>query len=435
MASTINQDSGRAPVELSVLMRWAILFLLAAGVLIAFVDRTSISSALAEPAFVKYFGMSDVDRGSLNAAFFWSYGLVQIPMGWVVDRYGVKWPYTVCFLLWCAATAITGLTNTFVALLLMRFIVGAAEAIVIPASYRWIRNNFHESQSGTAVGIFAMGNKFGPAIGAPVAAWLIVNYDWRTMFLLTGAAGVVWLIPWLFMVKSDWPSGEDMATTKRKASSVTIGSILASPLIWGAMIVNFCYGYFTFYCMTWMPSYLVEQRGLSLSQSGLYTFFSFAGIAIVAVIAGWAADRLIARGGDAVIVRKSFVIAGFIGACTVMLGAYASSLSMALFWNVFSLSCLGLATANNLALCRLTLIPKPAVGLATGVQQVATSLAGGVAASLSGWLLHVTGSYDAPMMAILFFLVVGAVSTWILLRRKWAPKIPDELLPNATTAL
>ena len=75
--------------------------------------------------------------------------------------------------------------------------------------------------------------------------------------------------------------------------------------------------------MTWMPSYLVEQRGLSLQSSGLYTFFSFAGIAIVAVIGGWAADKLIARGGDPVLVRKTFVVAGFAGACTVLLGAYA----------------------------------------------------------------------------------------------------------------
>ncbi|MFD2136687.1 hypothetical protein ACFSLT_19045 [Novosphingobium resinovorum] len=69
----------------------------------------------------------------------------------------------------------------------------------------------------------------------------------------------------------------------------------------------------------------MEQRGLSLERSGLFTFFSFAGIAIVAVIAGWIADRLIARGGDPVFVRKAFVIAGFVGACTVLLGAHADS--------------------------------------------------------------------------------------------------------------
>src|SRR5947209_8790609 len=74
---------------------WGVLALLAVGVLIAFVDRTSVSSALAVPAFNRHFGLSNVDRGWVGAAFFWSYGLIQIPMGWIVDRYGVKVPYAI----------------------------------------------------------------------------------------------------------------------------------------------------------------------------------------------------------------------------------------------------------------------------------------------------------------------------------------------------
>ncbi|MEM5341171.1 MFS transporter [Paraburkholderia azotifigens] len=163
----------------------------------------------------------------------------------------------------------------------------------------------------------------------------------------------------------------------------SLSNLLSSPVVRGGLIINFCYSYFAFYCMTWMPAYLVEQRGLSLRQSGLYAFFSFAGIAVVAALAGLAADRLIARGHDAVVVRKSFIVAGFMGGTTVLLGAYTRSPQMALFWSVVSLSLLGLVTANNLALVKLTLNPKQAVGLNTGLQHLATSLAGGVSASLS----------------------------------------------------
>lgn len=405
--------------------RWAVLALLALGVLISFVDRTSISSTLADASFVQHFALTDVDRGWINAAFFWSYGVFQVPMGWMADRYGVKWPYAISFALWCIATALMGAVTALASLVVMRLIIGMAEAIVIPASYRWIRHNFDESQNGLAVGILAMGNKFGPAIGAPVAAWFIVNYSWKMMFIATGLVGLLWLVPWLLMVRNDMPSKVELTQANRSARTVTFGSILSSPVVWGGMVTNFCYGYFTFYSMTWMPSYLVEQRGLSITRSGLFTFFSFAGIAIVAAIAGWAADRIIARGHNPITVRKVFTIAGFVGGCTVLFGAYAPTLNTALFWNVFSLSLLGFVTANNLVLSRLTLIPKQAIGLVTGVQQLATSLAGGVAASLSGWLLHVSGSYDLPMMVILGFLVVGALATAILYRPEWAPKVTE----------
>jgi MFS transporter, ACS family, D-galactonate transporter len=408
---------------------WAILVLLALGLLISFVDRTSLSAALADQHFVREFALTSVERGWLNSAVFWSYGLVQMPMGWLVDRYGVKWPYAICFVLWCIAAAATGMVTTLAALIVMRLLIGVAESVVVPATYRYLADNFAETQKGTALGIFSIGGKMGPALGAPIAAWIIVNHSWQLMFIATGLIGLIWLLPWLAMVRNDFPSRAELAMAKRRASSVPLKNLLVSPVVWGGLVNNFCYSYFAFYCMTWMPAYLVEQRGLSLEKSGLYTFFSFAGIAIVAALAGWGADRIIARGHDAVIVRKCFIVAGFIGGTTVLLGAYAPSLQMALFWNVLSLSLLGLVTANTLALCKLTLIPKQAVGLNTGLQQVAASLAGGVSASLSGWLLHIGGSYEWPMMAIFAFLLIGATSTLVLLQWKWVPKV------NATNDL
>lgn len=413
--------------------RWGVLVLLALGLLISFMDRTSLSAALADRHFVREFALTNVERGWLNSTVFWSYGLVQMPMGWLVDRYGVKRPYAICFSLWCLAAAATGAVTTLEALILVRLIIGAAEAVVIPATYRYLADHFEETRKGTALGIFSIGGKMGPALGAPIAAWMITAGSWKLMFVATGLAGLLWLAPWLRMVGNDHPSGDELAAARRRAASVPLGSLLASPVVWGGLITNFCYSYFAFYCMTWMPAYLVEQRGLSLEQSGLYTFVSFAGIAIVAALAGWASDRIIARGADAVLVRKLFVIAGFVGGTTVLLGAYTPSPGTALFWNVLSLSLLGLATANNLALCKLTLIPKQAVGLNTGLQQVATSLAGGVSASLSGWLLHLGGSYRLPMLAIFAFLLIGATSTAILFQRKWAPKVndPEPALPAA----
>ena len=428
MALAVKSEEAALPesgkVTRASVMRWATLALLAIGALVAFVDRTNISAALALGQFKDHFNLSNLDRGWVNSAFFWSYAIFQIPMGWIVDRYGVKRPYAICFAAWCLASAATGLMPALWGLILMRLIVGAVEAVVVPATYRWIRNNFHPNDSGTAVGFYMLGSKFGPAIGAPLGAWLIVTSNWQWMFAITGLAGMLWLIPWMLIAKDDLPNAD--AVVKKQAAAISFGRVLASPLIWGTLVINFCYNYFTFFCMTWMPSYLVEQRGLSLSEMGLYTFYSFTGIALVALAAGWAADKLIQRGGDPIRVRKVFVVSGFAIACTVLLGARAETVETALFWNVISLSGLGLTTANNIALCSLTLIPAPIIGQVKGLQNVAVALAGIAAPLMTGWLLHASGSYVAPMTLIFFVLLLGAAAVLLLLRREWAPQVEEE---------
>src|SRR5579864_2709562 len=338
--------------------RWITVGLLALGAIIAYVSRTNISAALAYQPFIQMFHLSDIDRGALNSAFFWSYAALQIPVGWLVDRYGVKIPYAISFVVWCLASAATGLTRSLSELTTLRVITGAGEAIVTPASFRWMRQNFSENESGLAVGIYMLGTKIGPAIGAPLAAWLIVAYNWHLMFVILGLVGLIWLIPWLMLVENDSPKAKLKTGAKATAKvGVPFRNIMASPVVWGTIIINFCYNYFVFYCMTWMPAYFVEQRHVSLTKMGLFSFFSFAGIAIVAVLAGWVADIIIKRGGDPVFVRKAFIISGFAIACTELIGVRSSSVQGALFWAIVSLSGIGLATANHLALCRMTLIP------------------------------------------------------------------------------
>ena len=434
--TAIAQPSESADGDFAGAKRWFVVVLLAAGAIIAYCARTNISAALAYRPFVDHFALSDVDRGLLDSAFFWSYMLLQIPMGWLVDRFGVKFPYAISFFLWCLASAATGLVRSLGELTTLRVLTGAGEAIVTPASFRWMRQHFTEQDSGLAIGIYMLGTKMGPAFGPWVAAVLIEMYDWRVMFAVVGLVGLVWLVPWLLFVKNDRPGASEKAGAAQAGAglagavkarpakqTVPFANLMASPVIWGTIIINFCYNYFVFYCMTWMPRYFVEQRHMSLKTMGAYTFFSFSGIALVALGSGWIADLIIKRGKDPVFVRKCFVIAGFAIACTEMIGVRSASGEGAAFWAVVSLSGLGMTTANNLALCRMTLIPPQAVGVATGVQNVSTSLAGIVGPILSGWLLQTTGGYEAPMMVILFFLVLGALSCLVLLRPRWSPKV------------
>jgi ACS family D-galactonate transporter-like MFS transporter len=400
--------------------RWTIIGLLNAGMIIAYVSRSNLPVAVALPDFIRFFHLSDLDRGTLNSSFFWAYAALQIPAGWLVDRYGVKWPYALSFLFWCLASAGTVFVGSLSELIALRVILGVGESVVAPASYKWIRFHFAEKERGLAVGVYMAGTKIGPAIGPPLAAWLIVQYDWRMMFLILGLGGLIWLVPWVVLVDNDGQSAAQRVTERAAPAPVRLRTLVTNPVVWGTVIVTFCYMYFVYFCITWMPAYFVEQRHQSLSKMGLYTFFSFGGMAMVAVLGGWFADLMIRRGGNPVTVRKWFTIAGLAIACTELIGAHTSSVTMAVTFSIVSLSGLGLATANYWAITQ-TLFPAATIGAMAGVQNCAASIAGIVAPVLTGWLKQKTGSYEAPMNAIWVVLAVGIFSYLIMVREKYAP--------------
>lgn len=189
--------------------------------------------------------------------------------------------------------------------------------------------------------------------------------------------------------------------------------------MWGVVIGTFCYNYFNYFCLTWLPAYFAEARHLSLKNTGWFTSASFGGIAAVAIVAGFAADRLIRRGGEAIRIRKAFIIAGFVIASTEMVGATSSSESLAVFFAIFSLSGLGLATGNYWALTPALLPGAPPARLAA-VQNMAANLSGIAAPILTGFLKQTTGGYGAAMFANLGFLLLGIASYLFLVRRKYA---------------
>ena len=233
------------------------------------------------------------------------------------------------------------------------------------------------------------------------------------MFFVTGLASLVWLVPWLLLVPRD-EAGSPSAVLCQSRNPVPGG--VEIPAIWGILIGTFCYSCYLYFCITWLPAYFKEQRKLPLELMGLYTMFSFAGMAVTTILFGWAADRLIVRGGDPVKVRKAFTIVGLLLAATEVFGAAAASAELALFFSIFSLAGLGIATANYWALTQ-TVVPGRAIGRIGGLQNMASNLAGVAAPILTGWLIQSTGNYEAPMQAIAVLLVMGAASYALLVRR------------------
>jgi ACS family D-galactonate transporter-like MFS transporter len=406
--------------------KWLIVILLSLGMVIAYVDRTNLSVVLALPDFRRLFQLSDIDRGLLNSAFFWSYALLQIPAGWLVDRYGAKLPYSVGFVFWSLVSAATGLVQSVGQLVSARLLLGVGESVSTAASLRWIRFNCSEQERGLATGILFAGTKIGAAVGVPLAAFLVSRFDWRRMFILTGLGALIWFVAWQALVRADGPAEQTATQQAGSASTKEFFELVKTRTFWGIILGTFSYNYFVYFCLTWLPAYLVESRHLSLNSMSLYTMFSFGGMAIVGVLAGWAADRLIARGSDPIDVRKIFTILGLIVASTEVLGAISHSQSVSLFFALFSLSGLGLATANYWAITQ-TIVPKGAMGRAIGVQNFASNCSGIVAPIVTGWLKATTGNYVASMLAVLVVLLLGVLSYGFLVKPARRPAMLQEI--------
>lgn len=387
--------------------RWSIVVLLSLGMVIAYFDRTALSVALATPEFKSFFQLSDTDRGMMNSVFFWSYALLQVPSGWLVDRFGVKRPYTVSFLFWSLVAAATGAATSVWHLVVLRLMLGVGEAVVSPASMRWLRLNCPEKQRGLAVGVYMAGTKAGPALGAMASGLLVAAYGWRMMFYVIGLAPLIWVLLWRWLVADDDCERAAAIAAAAAGPEQGFGQLLRNPVIWAIVIATFCYNSFVFYCVTWLPAYFIEQRHLSVRQMGVYTMCSFMGMALMAPAAGWLADRLVAGGRDAVSVRRGFTILGFLIASTEVVGAMSPSNTVALVFAVLSLTGLGLATANYWALTQ-TLVPVKAIGRVSGLQNFGSTASGMCIPWIAGWLIDRTGSYEAPMQLIAALLLVGA---------------------------
>jgi ACS family D-galactonate transporter-like MFS transporter len=377
--------------------RWAVVGLLFAAVLVNYVDRGNLS-IVAVP-LMNEFGMSTVSLGTLLSAFFWTYTLLQIPVGFVVDRFGLKWAYAIAFLTWSIASAAVGFASSFGQVLAFRLLLGVGESVAQPASLAYIRQNFSEDQQGLPSAVYLTGMMIGPAAGAFLGAALLETLSWRELFIYTGLGGLVWLIPWLWLA----PSGSGRAkpsTTANERSGKRIEwlSLLRNPIFWGITFGAFFYSYFWYFCLTWLPSYLMMTHGLSFLKMGAYTAIPLLGMAIVSMIAGRAADKIISRGRNPLVVRRSFVVTGFAAGSSLLLLLFVHSLTAVFAVLICSLLGLGLASANYWAMTQ-TISPARVIGRVIGYQNTVANLAGICAPIVTGYLV---GEAKDFRMAILF---------------------------------
>jgi MFS family permease len=372
-----------------------VVFLLAAVLFINYVDRGALPTAA--HLVQADLHLNEKQLGLLFSAFFWTYSLVQIPVGWLAERYGAHRVLALGLTIWAVATMCVGVAHTFPTLLALRLLLGIGESVGFPAVSKLLAAVVPIKSLGTANGVVACGYLFGPAVGTLAGGLLMANYGWRAAFLVFGGLSLLWLIPWS-RVKLP-----PRAVRRSDADKPTTRTILKQPSLWGTSLGLFSSNYVFYFMLTWMPYYLVHERGFSTIGMTKLATSAYVINALSAVAGGWVLDHLIVRGRSANVVYKTLMALTHTGSVVCMVCMALGSPALALGGMfLFQVLC-GVQSPGVYAIPQILAGPR-ATGRWVGIQNSLGNFAGIVAPAATGFIIDSTHHFTAA------FLLSGAVS-------------------------
>jgi len=382
-----------------------VLFLVGLSVLINYIDRSNLS--IAAPLIKDELNISGTELGTLLAGFFYTYALLQIPAGWLVDHFDVKWVFGLGFLIWSASTAVTGLLHGFTALLIARIVLGIGESVAFPAYGKIVGTHFQESSRGFANSVIITGLALGPALGMLIGGNVIGRFGWRPFFLVLGLGALLWLVPWWAWMPRTAPS------RNHNENATGVLDILQQRSAWGTCVCQFSFNYASYFLVTWLPFYLTRERHFSMSEMARAGGFVYLLFAASATVFGKLSDGWVRAGNSPTAVRKSLATGGNIG-----MGAFLAISGIApdavFLWTLaFAGIFMGMSSCNIWAMTQ-TLAGQEMVGRWTGVQNFVGNFAGAVAPWLTGFLLDRTGHFYWAFLITTAIVWVGALS-WIFI--------------------
>ncbi|HTJ31556.1 MAG TPA: MFS transporter [Acidobacteriaceae bacterium] len=432
-ASAANQEPAtRKPAA----RRWRIAWLLGLGVLVNYFDRVNLS--VSQAALARDFAVSAVTFGWLASAYNWTYCLCQLPIGVILDKFGVRRVGLVSTFLWSVASFAAALAPNVGSLFAARFLLGVGEAPTFPANAKAVGRWFPERERSFATGIFDGMAKFASALGVPLLGLLLLKMGWRWSFAATGVVSLIYF--WLFRRIYCEPHEDEKLTDAERAvighgaagtgsHSLEHGAFTPEdePVsLWKlmqqrkviAMVLGFgSYNYIFYLFVTWLPGYLAIQLKMDLLHSFLYTGFPW----LVATfgdlfVGGWLADWLMQRGWDANRVRKTILIGGTACGLGILGAARPTGPVAALCW--LSLSIGGLSAAAPIGWSVPGLVaPRSSVGSMGGIMNFSNQVSGILAAVLTGYFVQSLHSFTLAFSVAAAYLCVGICAYIFLLGR------------------
>jgi ACS family D-galactonate transporter-like MFS transporter len=423
-------------------LRWGIGVLLGIGILINYFDRVSLS--VAAPQLEREFSLTAAHLGWLLSGFFWSYALLQIPVGMILDRYGVTAINRASTFLWSVTCAATAFAGGFGTVFIARLGLGIAEAPGFPASSKATGYWFPRQERALATAIFDAAAKFSNVIGVPLVALVVVNFGWRWGFGVTAILSFLYFLAFTIFYR-DPSRHPKLAAEEReyiRAGGATpegpsasgefamLGYLLRNVKVWGLTIGFSAYGYSFYLFLTWLPDYLVKTMHMDILKSAEFTAipWGFATIADLAV-GGWLIDHLVRRGYDDTLVRKTVLVGGMVLGLAVIGAPFTTDPRWAVVWISIALS--GLAAAAPVGWSIPSLIA-PRGGTATigGIMNFFNNLMGVAAPITTGYIVAATQSFSAAFIAAAIVLVIG-IAGYIFMLGRLDP-IPEPQTPPSS---
>jgi ACS family D-galactonate transporter-like MFS transporter len=420
--------------------RWRIAFLLSLGVLVNFFDRINLS--VSRDALHASFGLSMVAFGYLSSAFSWTYALMQMPAGVLLDWLGVRRVGRISTFLWSvasfAAAIAPGLSWFFAA----RFLLGVSESPTFPANAKALGYWFTREERGLATAITDAAAKFSNAIGVPLIGLLLLYFGWRWSFATTGFISLFYSALFyliyrnpsedrqlsaqeLQLIRAGGAQPEADAAAPRGSS---LGYLLTQKKVYGLALGWGAYNYTFFLLLTWLPSYLSVSLHVDLFHSIFYTSVPWLfATATDLLVGGWLVDALIKRGYDTNRVRQTVLVLGMAFGLAIFGAASAHSPLSALIW--ISLALGGLAAAAPVAWTVPSLIsPRESVGTLAGAVNLCGQIAAISAPIVTGYIVSATRSFAAAFVTATVILLLGIVGYVFLLGR--IEPIPEQSSPS-----
>ncbi len=384
--------------------RWTIVGLLFVAGFLNYQDRSILSIAL--PSIGREFHLDPAAKGVLLSAFFWSYALMQLPMGWWTDRHNLRWFYAMAFSAWSITCGLTAFATSVGILILLRAALGISESIYLPGAVKAVSVLFKAADRGLASGLVNSGTRAGLALGIPMTAALILRFGWRATFAILGFTSLLWLVPWLTLFPKSAKVSHDPVIEKKQILSGPMHSLA------GLCLGHVAFSYYWFLLVTWLPDYLVESRHLSLGAASIAVIIPYSVFTLSEPLGGWLADRLIKSGRDELKVRKGLITLAFFTSLALLLPDHFRSDRIAILMIAVG-SMVGLSTGNILALIQ-RLAPHDSVGMWMGTVNFSGNLSGIIAPLITGILISKTHSYTAGFAVAVGILLLGLPAYWLL---------------------